>query len=252
MTQDYLLADAESELGRLRRQAEVWEPSARMLLAQLGPGEGRRALDVACGPLGWLRVLVEAGWSVVGTDVVPELLAAARAEVHAADVLQDDLFATQLEPSSFDLVHARFVLAPLGRWDEQLAVYRRLLRPGGVLVLEEPDSGSWHFNPPALSAQRLIELVLEAFRATGSDFDAGRALRSLLEGIGVTPQVAAHVVALPPGEPYLRVPLQFARSLGERLDAAEVEPLLAEAEEELAEPGRWGTSFTVVQAWATL
>jgi SAM-dependent methyltransferase len=249
---DYLLADTESELARLRRQAEIWEPTGRSLLAQLGPGNGRRALDVACGPLGWLRVLVEAGWSVVGTDVAPELVAAAREAVPAAEVVVDDLFATQLEPASFDLVHARFVLAPLGRWDEQLEVYRRLLRPGGVLVLEEPDSGSWHFNPPAPGAERLISLVLDAFRAAGSDFDAGRALRSLLEGIGATPQVAAHVVALPPGEPYLRVPLQFAHSLGARLDAAEAGPLIAAAEEELADGARWGLSFTVVQAWATL
>jgi SAM-dependent methyltransferase len=156
-------------------------------------------------------VLVEAGWTVVGTDVAPELLAAAREEVPAAELVVDDLFATRLEPGSFDLVHARFVLAPLGRWDEQLDVYRRLLRPGGVLALEEPDSGSWHFNPPAPSAERVIALILEAFRA----------LPSLLRELGATPQVAAHVIALAPGDPYLQLPLQFARSLGERLDGAE-------------------------------
>jgi len=249
---DYFLADTESELGRLWRQAEVWEPAARSLFAQLGPGDGRRALDVGCGPLGCLRVLVEAGWSVVGTDISPELVAAAREGVPAAEVVQDDLFATSLEPASFDLVHARFVLAPLGRWDEQLEIFRRLVRPGGVLVLEEPDSGSWHFNPPAPGAERLIELILEAFRAAGSDHDAGRALRSLLEGIGATPEMAAHVVVLAPGDPYLRLPLQFARSMGARLDAAEAGPLIAAAEEELADPARWGTTSTVIQAWATL
>jgi SAM-dependent methyltransferase len=252
VTQDYVLADTESELGRLRRQSEIWEPAARTLLTRLGPGGGRRALDVACGPLGWLRVLDEAGWSVVGTDLMPDLLEAARTPAPAAELVQDDLFATRLEPASFDLVHARFVLAPLGRWEEQLAIYRRLLRPGGMLVLEEPDSGSWHFNPRAPGAERVIELVLDAFRAAGSEFDAGRALRSLLEGIGLKPQVAAHVVALPPGEPYLRVPLQFAHSLRARLDPAVAGPLIAEAEDELADPARWGTSFTVIQAWATV
>jgi SAM-dependent methyltransferase len=249
---EYLLADTQSELERLRRQAEVWEPSARSLLERLGPGDGRRALDVACGPLGCLRALVGAGWSVVGTDVAPELLAAAGEEVPAAELVVDDLFATQLEPASFDLVHARFVLAPLGRWDEQLEVYRRLLRPDGVLVLEEPDSGSWHFNPPAPSAERLIALILDAFRAAGGDFDAGRALPSLLRGLGAAPHVAAHVVALEPGDAYLTLPLQFARSLGARLDATEAGPLMAAAEEEIADPARWGTTFTVVQAWATL
>jgi hypothetical protein len=31
------------------------------------------------------------------------------------------------------------------------------------VVLEDPDTGSWHFNPPAAAAERLIELILEAF-----------------------------------------------------------------------------------------
>lgn len=37
------------------------------------------------------------------------------------DVSEDDLFASALEPTSFDLVHARFQLAPLGRFEEQVA-----------------------------------------------------------------------------------------------------------------------------------
>ena len=61
-------------------------------------------------------------------------------------LVKDDLFATTLEPSSFDVVHARFELTPLGRVEEQLATYLRLTRPGGIVVLEDPDWGSWHFN----------------------------------------------------------------------------------------------------------
>ena len=69
-------------------------------------------------------------------------------------LIKDDLFATSLESASFDLVHARFELTPLGRVEEQLATYLRLTRPGGTVVLEDPDWGSWHFNPPAPALER--------------------------------------------------------------------------------------------------
>ena len=39
-------------------------------------------------------------------------------------LIKDDLFATSLKPASFDLVHARFELTPLGRVEEQLAAVR--------------------------------------------------------------------------------------------------------------------------------
>ncbi|HEY1366995.1 MAG TPA: methyltransferase domain-containing protein [Gaiellaceae bacterium] len=250
---EYLLASQQSERDRLRVQSEVWEPAGRALLARLGPGEGRRALDVGCGALGWLRVLVEAGWETVGADYDAGMLEAARTLGLPVELVEDDLFASRLPADAFDLVHARFELCPLGRWDEQLAVYRRWLRPGGVLVLEDPDSRSWGYSPPAPAADRLIELIRRAFAAAGSDFDAGRALPALLRGIGVEPDVDAHVVALPPGHPYLRSPLQFAGSLRPRLveflPEPELDELLADVERELADPERWGLPFTLVQAW---
>ena len=62
--------------------------------------------------------------------------------------------------------------------------------------------------------------------------------------------------ALPPGHPYLRLPLQFATALEARLlslvDAGELEGLRNDADVELKEPGRWGTTFTLIQCWGRL
>jgi ubiquinone/menaquinone biosynthesis C-methylase UbiE len=73
-----------------------------------------------------LRVLSE--WvgpqgSVVGSDIDDKMLAGARSFVEAealgnVTVLKDDLFASQLPAGSFDLVHSRFQIAPLGRAPE--------------------------------------------------------------------------------------------------------------------------------------
>ena len=258
--EEYLLADQPSELERLQLQSRVWEPSGRQLLSKVGDGSGLRALDVGCGALGWLRILSE--WvgpsgQVVGADIDARLLDAARSFLEAEGIANvelavDDLFDSKLEPQSFDLVHARFVIAPLGRGPEQVASHRRLVKPGGSLVLEEWDLGSWHLNPPAPAAERLIGLLSEIFDALGGE--AGRGLPELLREVGIEePEIDAHVVALAPGHPYLRLPLQFSVALEsrllERLGQDELASLRREAEAELAEPGRWGTTFMVIQSW---
>lgn len=255
------MAGQQSELERLQLQSRVWEPAGRALLARLSAGTGQRVLDVGCGAMGWLRILSEwvgpAG-TAVGTDIDRDLLATARAfaareELPNVELIEDDLFASLLPPGSFDLVHGRFQLAPIGRAPEQLASYRRLLRPGGWLILEEPDAASWHLNPPAPATERLIGLILAAFRAGGGEFDAGRFLRDHLVGLGIEPTLDAHVLVLPSGHPYLRLPLQFAASLIPRIEPLigrdALTSLRAEVETELAAPARWGTTFTLIQAY---
>ncbi len=270
----YLLAGQAGELERLQLQSRVWEPAGRRLLDKIRDGQGARALDVGCGALGWLRLLSE--WvgpdgQVVGTDVDDMMLAAAGRFV--ADeglgnvtLVKDDLFASELEPSSFDLVHARFQLAPLGRGPEQMATHLRLVRPGGTVVLEELDPGSWHFIPPApalmvhlrrgVEIQGLIPLLGEAFLKAGGDPDAAATQLELFRSSGIEPNVRAEVQALPPGHPYLRLPLQFATYLDGLLrsfvDADQLEQILVQAERELQDAGRWGLTFTLVQCWGRL
>jgi len=64
------------------------------------------------------------------------------------------------------------------------------------------------------------------------------------------------VIALKPGHPYLSLPLQFSVALEsrllDRLKEDELASLRREVEIELAEPGRWGTTFTLIQSWGTL
>ncbi len=246
----------ESELERLRVQALAWEPAGRALLEQIGDGRGQHVLDVGSGPLGWLSILSD--WvgpegEVVGTDIEPALLEEAQAlGLPNARVVEDDLFATRLEPRSFDLVHARLQLTPIGRHGEQLDVYTRLAKPGGVLVLEDPDTSAWRLQPDGAATAVLIEAIRMAFRAGGGDFDTGRYLPELLRERGIEPHVTTHVLALGPEHPYLRVPLQFALSLEGRLRdllGDDLPALVEAAEREIDDPARWGTSFVLVQAW---
>lgn len=182
--ESYLLAGQPSELARLQIQSRVWESAARALLATLPARDGFSAVDVGCGVMGWLRVLSEwvgVNGRVVGSDLDDKTLAHANAFVTSeslrnVSLVKDDLFSTKLPRHSFDLVHSRFQIAPLGRAEEQLTIYRELARPHGWIVLEDPDIASWRVNPHAPAVQELLSLIVQGFRAGGGDFNSGRSL----------------------------------------------------------------------------
>jgi ubiquinone/menaquinone biosynthesis C-methylase UbiE len=72
----------------------------------------------------------------VGADIDEKMLANAKSFIESealgnVELVRDDLFRTGLPAASFDLVHSRFQIAPLGRGAEQMATYRQLLKPGG-------------------------------------------------------------------------------------------------------------------------
>lgn len=258
----YLLANQAGEHARLRLQSEVWESAGQDLLHMTPAPAAARALDAGCGAMGWLRLLsrwVGPGGSVIGTDIDPAMLARAaqlsyQRGLDNIELLRDDLFNSALPAASFDLVHARFQLAPLGRADEQLAAYLRLLRPGGILVLEEPDAGTWQVHPAGSACAALIAVVRQAFAHRGGDFNAGRTLKAAMQRHGLAPSIVGRMLTLRPGHPYLQLPLRFAESLQAPLTALvgaeELRHLVRAAESELAMPGAWGTTFTLVQAMA--
>jgi SAM-dependent methyltransferase len=259
----YLL-DAASELDRLRLQARVWEPEAEALFDRIGVGAGWRCLDVGCGAVGVLASLarrVGRAGRVVGLDRDERLLAAARELVAAealdnVDVVAGDAFATGLPDGSFDLVHARFMFAPLGREAALLAELTRLTRPGGVVAIEEGDSAAWRYWPERPRVAQLLGAIAAAFAAGGGDFDVGRRIFGMLRAAGFHDVDArAAVLALPGGHPYLALPAQFAASLRTRIvdggimSADDLDAAVAECGEAARDPETYATTFVVTQAW---
>lgn len=257
----YMMAGQLSEIERLRLQSRVWAPAGERLLARLGDGRGLRVLEVGCGVMGWVPVLshwVEDTGEVVATDTDAKMRATAQAlcdeeSLYNVRIVDDDIFHSALPEASFDLIHFRFQLAPIGRPLEQVTASCRLVKSGGWIVLEDPDTGSWRENPLAPSAEHLRSLVVEAFARSGGDFNAGRRLPEYLRAVRIEPAVHCECIALEPGHPYMQLPIQFATSLRPRLlqlvNESELDRLLDAAKAELADASRWGQTFTLVQAW---
>lgn len=126
----------------------------RALLAAAHVQRGDRVLDVGCGPGYFARMAAEAvgaEGSVVGIDAAPEMtvhanrkasrLANCRFEPGTAEALAFD-------DGTFDVVVSSLTMHHLPDEDRLPAVreMRRVLRPGGTLLLAEfriPERGAW-------------------------------------------------------------------------------------------------------------
>jgi 2-polyprenyl-3-methyl-5-hydroxy-6-metoxy-1,4-benzoquinol methylase len=107
-------------------------------------GGGREALDIGCGPGYFAEILSAKNWRVTAVDTYLENLSKARP--FAATVLHGDaLTILSGQPdSSFDLVLALELIEHMPRdlGGEFLRMVRRILRPGGTLILSTPNRWS--------------------------------------------------------------------------------------------------------------
>jgi ubiquinone/menaquinone biosynthesis C-methylase UbiE len=252
--------------GFMHLQAVQWEPAGQQILDELGDGTGLRAIDIGCGGLGWLRLLsrwVGETGHVVGTEIAEPNAEPARHTVRGeglmnVEILVDDVFHSNLPAHSFDLVHARNMLGPVGRPDEQLATYRRLVKPGGWLVLEDVlNPGLWTFNPGAPANERLVRLLLEHWVSKfGRSASAGKFIRSYLRRYSEEPVIRSYILTLPPGHAYRALPVVMAMLVRDELSklsgGEDIEALLARAHGELQDPELWCTSYPLAQGYARM
>ncbi len=138
--------------GRPRARPLSWDGARRALHAvvmrdrcrSVGGVAPGRALDVGCGDGDFLAHLRRRGWQVVGLEL--SAAAAGRARERGVEVREEELEAAGFAPGSFDLVTLWHVLEHLPDPRRALEEARRVLRPGGLLVLEVPNISSPTFR----------------------------------------------------------------------------------------------------------
>jgi len=202
---EYVLGTADDEFIRLGLQHALWADFAGRSWKHAGIAPGQRVLDVGCGP-GYatmdlarlVRGVPHDGappGHVVALDESPGFVERLKHESSvrginnilaiAADVQRLDR--TDLEPGSFDLAYARWVLCFVPDPGAVVAGVARLLKPGGRFVVND------YFNYEAMtlaprreSFSRVIEAVGASWRARGGDPDVVGRLPALCREHGLT------------------------------------------------------------------
>jgi SAM-dependent methyltransferase len=114
----------------------------RARLMFLGGSPPGTLLDVGCGDGAFLAAMAKRGWQVTGIDFDPVAVEAAR-NVHGLDVHVATIESVVEGGASFDVVTASHVVEHVPNPVEFLSHCRRLLRPGGRMVLKTPNADSF-------------------------------------------------------------------------------------------------------------
>ena len=126
---------------------------------------GRNVLDAACGE-GYGSAMLAAGdaASVVGIDIDEATVAHARA-THGVDARQGDVSRLAFDDGAFDLVVSFETIEHVAEPDLALDEFRRVLSPGGVLVISTPNADEYLEDNPYHQRELTLAQFMEALDA---------------------------------------------------------------------------------------
>jgi 2-polyprenyl-3-methyl-5-hydroxy-6-metoxy-1,4-benzoquinol methylase len=131
----------EGEKKRLALMSQLLDSMHRRQIASLGISLDAQALEVGCGNGSistWMAQHVVPDGHVVAVDL--DLSLVNDVDVPRVEFRQGDIVAAPVDPGCFDLVTARAVLHHVTDANAAIANLVASLRPGGAILLIEPDS----------------------------------------------------------------------------------------------------------------
>jgi len=192
-TSHYALGSTDDEHERLIRQARWLAPYTEKCFREAGIKSGHRVLDLGSG-VGDVAVLVAAlvgpAGEVVGVERDERSIARAKERVaeaglHNVSFTQTDV--TQLSASKpFDAAVGRYILMFLPDPASVLRSLSRLLRPGGILAFQEPNSDLFiEASRPFPLWLACASLMQEVFRRSGANANIGPELPQVFQNAGL-------------------------------------------------------------------
>ena len=190
--QEYLLDNQQEQAGqRFEALSALFNPSTFRHAQAVGLAAGWRVWEVGAGSPSvpaYFAEQVGAGGHVLATDIDTSWLVGGDSDYQ---VRRHDVGSEPPPEGSFDLVHARLVLAHVQQRAYALASMITALEPGGWLLLEEPDPALQPLVCPDESGpeQELANRLKRGFRALlterGVDLAFGRSVPRLLRAGGL-------------------------------------------------------------------
>ena len=245
------------EWERLSVLQEEFDPGTYRRLGRLGVGPGWVCLEVGPGAgsvMNWLCDRVGETGRVVAVDLEPRFVANTHRpnlEIRRADIGTDEL-----ESGRFDLVHVRCVLMHVPQRTRALANIVRALKPGGWLLVEEPDFSTTQPSEGTGTGADALARVFQATRALygsiGIDTILGRRLPPLLTDLGLAGvDTEGELAVTRGGTRRAKIWRLAVQHLGERLlatgqaTATDISQFL----QRMNHPNTWFLDYVLVAAW---
>ncbi|HMG21965.1 MAG TPA: methyltransferase domain-containing protein [Kofleriaceae bacterium] len=191
---ELLLQKLEFELARLRAQVELLWPKEREVVTRLGLRDGQDILELGSGPGFVTRRLLDElpAARITGLEIDPLLIARAGEHVagpgaERATFVEGDVMHPPLAEGRFDLAFARYLFMHIPDPVGAARQIKRLLKPGGRLIVSELDAGFTGLRIPDLPEyDPWAKHWEQALRMRGSDPHMGRRLPRVLAEAGFT------------------------------------------------------------------
>jgi SAM-dependent methyltransferase len=170
----YTFGDTDLAAMRLSLLAETYERETRRLLDECLPPHLSLAIDLGSG-LGHTTALlasIRPIEKIVGYERSPRYIAKAQALYPNLTFAQQDVLKPPYVHRNADLVYSRFLLTHLDAPETAIAHWTSLLKPNGLLVLEETA----HLASPLEEFQEYYALVAEMQTYYGQELYIGRKL----------------------------------------------------------------------------
>jgi len=188
----YVIRGGQAGYERLQLLARVRWTDTSALLQRAGVAAGMRCIDLGCGGGAVtleIATMIAPDGHVRGIDMDEVKLDLARAAAATRGIENVEFRALNLnewhETGAYDLVFCRFVLQHVRHPVEMLGRMWAAVRPGGVIIVEDPDFDGWCCHPPNDGFDFFLRAYSQAIAHWGGDHASGRKLYSYFLEAGI-------------------------------------------------------------------
>ena len=184
----YALESGQKNVVWLERLDGLLGGASRAFLTSNGLAKGMKVLDLGCGPgvlVPWLSEQVGPTGHIYATDQVEERVEATirRARKHNltnVTGIHSLPAALNLPPNSLDIVFVRNAFVYMHQPKQVIKLLHKVLKPGGLLIIEEPVVGTTQLVPAAPCIDAFKDKILELGKAQNAHYRIAPLLAELL------------------------------------------------------------------------
>ena len=188
----YVLATGEEAKKTLDAQHKLFSGESYRHLAEAGLTTGKIAWDIGCGSgimtEDLARIVGDEG-RVYALDINAEQIAISTTRIEEAGLsnvtfITDNMATVVLPEGEADIVYGRFFLMHQRDPRGALEKMKSLLKPGGVIVLEESVMSSVYFSEGSAEFDAYTKAIVDLGKSKSVNYDIGSQLVDLCEEVG--------------------------------------------------------------------